>query len=188
MTEINDLTQSVIQQEKIKLQQEMVEFKNKIKQVTNSEKKRQKELFEAHRLELEKQSQKQLDIALNSLKLKKRNQILVAKQEIIDDYILSVKKAFEQLDPDSMKAIIQSVVETFDQKEQLELILGEKTKQLLGASQQFDVKVSGDVILGKAGFVLRQGSIEYNYLFDNLVNFKRLALQQIIVKSLFQKD
>ena len=188
MADINGLTNSVIEREQAKVDQAVQAYEQEQAAETETKKENLKQIFVKRKLKLEQESKRQLDISLNSESLRKRDQILDTKQAIISDYIAQVKHSFEQLDAETTKKFIESVLNEYSNPEQYEIVLGEKTSDLLNNSLQVNATVSNETVAGKAGFVLRQGSIEYNYLFDNLVEEKTSSLQRLIVDKIFKKS
>ncbi len=188
MADINGLTNSVIEREQAKVDQAVQAYEQEQAAETETKKENLKQTFVKRKFNLEQDSKRQLDILLNSASLRKRDQILDTKQAIISDYIAQVKHSFEQLDAETSKKFIESVLNEYSNPEQYEIVLGEKTSDLLNNSLQVKAPVSNETVAGKAGFVLRQGSIEYNYLFDNLVEEKTSSLQRLIVDQIFKKS
>lgn len=186
MADISVLTSNVIEREQAKVDQAVAAYEQELTTKTETEKESLKQKFVARKFELEKENKRKLDISLNSVSLKKRDQILDVKQTIIRDYIAEVKHAFEQLDAPTTQQFIQGVLSEYENQEKFEIVLGEKTHEILKDSLQVNVPVSSEIIPGKAGFVLRQASIEYNYLFDNLIEEKTSSLQKLVVNSIFK--
>ncbi|MBZ6527389.1 hypothetical protein HYQ40_06325 [Aerococcaceae bacterium DSM 111021] len=186
MADINGLTNSVIEREQAKVDQAVRAYEQEQAAETETKRDEIKQAFVKRKFNLEQDSKRQLDISLNSARLKQRDQILDSKQVIINDYIAQVKKSFQQLDAKTTTQFIEGILNDYTNPEQYEIVLGEKTHDLLNNSLQVKAQVSNETVAGKAGFLLRQGSIEYNYLFDNLVEEKTSSLQRLIVDKIFK--
>src|SRR5699024_11925594 len=92
------------------------------------------------------------NISINRKSIKKRDQILDTKQAIISDYIAQVKHSFEQLDAETTKKFIESVLNEYSNPEQYEIVLGEKTRDILNNSLQVKAPVSNETVaeIGRA--------------------------------------
>lgn len=188
MADMKALTRTVIEREQAKLNQALTDYQQTMEAETNAQKELMKQEFVSRRLELEESVAKQQAIALNHANLKKRDGKLIIKQRIINNYLHELKAALETLDETKTVQFIQSILSQYSKTTELEMVLGEKTKALLQEPVDFKVAVSQEVIPNKAGFVLRTGSIEYNYLFDNLVEEKKEFLQKQLIDVVFQAE
>lgn len=191
MADIQQLTTTVVERERAKLNQTYESFKQTTKDQLKQHQETSKQDFVTRKLTAEKELHQEFEKAKNSLANKGRDLNLQVKQSIMNQYIQDVKQAMEQLDPQAVTAFIQAVVQQLDSQSSAgssELILGEKTSQLLGNQFELPIARSNETLAGQAGFVIRQGSIEYNYLFDKIVEDNIQALQAIIVKEVFSTN
>lgn len=191
MADINHLTTTVVERERAKLDQAYEAFKQTTKDHTKKEKESIKKEYVSRKLKSETQLAQEFEKSKNSLANKQRDLNLQVKQTVMNRYIQDVKKAMELLDEQSVTDLIQAVVSQFNLNsgtDQYELILGEKTSQLLGSQITLPINVAEETIPQQAGFVIRQGSVEYNYLFDKLVEEKTNALQSLIVREVFPSN
>ncbi|XJS11115.1 hypothetical protein ACF3NG_02295 [Aerococcaceae bacterium WGS1372] len=191
MADINHLTTTVIDRERDKLNQDYESFKQSTKEQTSKQKESIKQDYVTRKLKTETQLQQEFDKAKSSLANKQRDLNLQVKQTIMNQYIQDVKKAMEQLDASTVTEMIESVVNRLDLSygsDQYELVFGEKTSQLLGAQVDLPINLAEETIPQQAGFVIRQGSIEYNYLFDKLVEEQTNALRSLIVNEVFTSN
>lgn len=191
MADIQQLTTTVVERERAKLNQTYESFKQTTKGQLKQHKETSKQDYVTRKLAAEKELHQEFEKAKNSLANKSRDLNLQVKQSIMNQYIQDVKQAMEQLDAQAVTAFIQAVVQQLDSLSSAgssELILGEKTSQLLGNQLELPIARSNETLAGQAGFVIRQGSIEYNYLFDKIVEDNIQALQAIIVKEVFSTN
>lgn len=190
MADINTLTQNVIQREKEKLNVTVEDYRKQTAEAIVAEKAKLDQEFAQKQEKLEKNKAGQLDISLNSIHLKKRDDILSVKQELIGQFISDVKQGLEALDGPTTKDMIFGVVNALNQEEGLELTLGEHTRHKLEDSLwEFDqrgIQVSDQVEGDKSGFILSKGAHQYNYLYDNLIEDYRPQLQKMLLDQLFQ--
>lgn len=188
MADIHQLTTTVVDREREKLNQAYDAFKQTTKDQMKQQKESTQQEFVNRKLTAERQLKQEFEKAKNSLANKGRDLNLQVKQSVMTQYIQDVKQAMEQLDAQTVAEFIQAVVQQLEAQTQAghyELILGEKTSQLLGNQLELPIDRLDETIAGQAGFVIRHGSIEYNYLFDKLVEDNIQALQALIVKEVF---
>lgn len=188
MTDIKHLVQNVIDREQAKFDRVIAEFEGDTLAETEQEKAKLKQEYLVRQLNLEKDLKGQSDISGNSISLRKRDKILGVKRQLIDQYIQDIQKSFIELDQEAVKEFISSILKQYQGQEGIVLQFGSKTKTLLADSiheitQGFTL--SDETLEGQAGFILQDGSLQYNYLFDNLVNDSRKKLEAIIVNQLF---
>lgn len=191
MTDINQLTKNVIDREQAKLNEIIENYKDKVQAETDREKEKLMQEFTARKVEAEKDLKRGLDIAMNSIDLRRRDKVLSVKRSFINQYVNDVEESLEQLDEDTTKNFIMNILQQFSDKENAALVLGSLTKERLANKlNEFDslIKVSDRTIAGEHGFVIEQGSLQYNYLFKNLVKDIRPKLEEIIVRNVFDKN
>lgn len=191
MTDINQLTKNVIDREQAKLNEIIENYKDKVQAETDREKEKLMQEFTARKVEAEKDLKRGLDIAMNSIDLRRRDKVLSVKRSFINQYVNDVEESLEQLDEDTTKNFILNILQQFSDKENAALVLGSLTKERLANKlNEFDslIKVSDRTIAGEHGFVIEQGSLQYNYLFKNLVKDIRPKLEEIIVRNVFDKN
>lgn len=188
ITELQSFTDQVINREEDAKQRKLAEFAKSLEEKLNTQK---EQLTAKHEAQFEKvttQHDNQFNIRLNSLQLGQRNKQLAIKQEIIDDYIKEVKTGFNQLNSDETIQFINHLLNQHELTEHSEIVLGEQTKKSIQDESAFSVRVNESIIPGVAGFILMDGDIEYNYLFDNLVEETRRQLQLILLDQVFNQD
>ena len=190
MVDVSNLTNRVIEQERsiqaVKLEEVKIEQEQYIKEqrdVISRQVQQQKERVD-HELSNERA------IAENNLANQKRDRVLAHKQDIVTDYYEKVKEGLLALDSNHFKQLIQSVLSQFDGKQQLELILGEASQDLVDAAWVQDqlasqVTLSQEVVPGQGGFVLKKDSYQYNYLFDDVIEEAKAELLNKLVAHVF---
>ena len=76
------------------------------------------------------------------------------------------------------------------------LQIGEYSREKLSADmvwnaarqvEGFDIVMSPDYIPSKNGFILSNGAVEYNYLFEDMIEDKKNELSPLILKEVFEE-
>lgn len=142
------------------------------------------------RIQAEQKAQYEKD--KNALSNQKRNQLLAKKQNDITAVFDSAKERMEQLNQEEFQQFLATVLEQYENKE-VELVVGEKSRSFV-SSQWIEkqnqagnnVRLSDEQVSKKAGFVIRHKGIDYNYIFDALVDDTREDVLPTVSQKLFQ--
>lgn len=142
------------------------------------------------RIQAEQKAQYEKD--KNALSNQKRNQLLAKKQNDITAVFDSTKERMEQLNQEEFQQFLATVLEQYQDKE-IELVVGEKSRSFV-SSQWIEkqnqagnnVRLSDEQVSKKAGFVIRHKGIDYNYIFDALVDDTREDVLPTVSQKLFQ--
>lgn len=142
------------------------------------------------RIQAEQKAQYEKD--KNALSNQKRNQLLAEKQQAITAVFDSAKERMEQLNQEEFQQFLAAVLEQYENKE-VELVVGEKSRSFV-SSQWIEkqnqagkaVRLNDEQVSKKAGFVIRHKGIDYNYIFDALVDDTREDVLPTVSQKLFQ--
>lgn len=142
------------------------------------------------RIQAEQKAQYEKD--KNALSNQKRNQLLAKKQNAITAVFDSTKERMEQLNQEEFQQFLATVLEQYKGKE-VELVVGEKSRSFV-SSQWIEkqnqagkaVRLSDEQVSKKAGFVIRHKGIDYNYIFDALVEDTKEDVLPTVSQKLFQ--
>lgn len=190
MADINTLTQNVIEREQGKLELQVEEYRQQVAQEINNNKAKLEEEFAQKKQKLQENRQRQRDISLNSIQLKKRDDVLGVKQEIINQYVQEVYDGLTNANPSDLKQFIFGVIDQVGNTEGMEIVFGDATydkmKDSFAEFQARGIQVSDQVEAEEAGFILTKGSHQYNYLNRNLIDDFHNRLQEILINQLFQ--
>ncbi|WP_440895559.1 V-type ATP synthase subunit E [Amphibacillus sp. Q70] len=136
-------------------------------------------------LESEKSRKESIELELNNdyerqvqtLANQQRNNILAKKQTLLNSIFDQAVKEMEKWDQSQFTNFLTGVLSRLDQSKQWTLVPGQASLNLIQTDQiQASIKeypfvtVSEEVVKGKAGFILQQGGIDYNFCFDVLIN------------------
>ncbi|MBM6613647.1 V-type ATP synthase subunit E [Desemzia sp. RIT804] len=158
-------------------------------QASNEQLKVEKQKRE-ERIKLEQKAQYEQD--KNALSNKKRNQLLTEKQKSLTAIFDSAKERMENLTQDEFQQFLSGVLTQYQNKE-VELVLGEKSRSFVSSKWVEELNQAGktvhlteEQIPKKAGFVIRHEGIDYNYIFDALVDDTKEDILPTVSQKLFQ--
>ncbi|WP_017472110.1 V-type ATP synthase subunit E [Amphibacillus jilinensis] len=105
-----------------------------------------------------------------------RNTVLAKKQSLLNSVFTEATNKMAQWDGEQFSVFLNGVLSQLDASSQWTLVPGEKSTDLFKTNQVQSVvndysfvTVSNDVVKQKAGFIVQQGGIDYNFCFDVLV-------------------
>ena len=137
--------------------------------IEESEKRQKEQIIKQLNNDYERQTQ--------TMKNKQRNQILAKKQELLNTVFDQAATELEKLNDIQFSQLLSGVLSKIDAKKEWLLVPGELSIELMQSDQikniltQYSfVTVSDQTINNKAGFILDQDGINYNFCFDALIN------------------
>ena len=198
MSDITKLT-TKIKVDAVKKQAALV--KEAEKELTQSEllKKTQLEKESAEHLKrYERELQRELSLKVSELHVKSRNRVLAAKQQILDELFEEAKVRLQQLPADQVEAFVLRKLQVTQLIGEIELIFGDKTQPLITEEmmQNWQNTLGDDVTLkrvkhqipNRSGVVFRQGEIEFNYIFEALLESKEEDLSYQLIELIFEQE
>ncbi|MEG0292858.1 V-type ATP synthase subunit E [Enterococcus sp.] len=198
MSDITKLT-TKIKVDAVKKQAALV--KEAEKELTQSEllKKTQLEKESAEHLKrYERELQRELSLKVSELHVKSRNRVLAAKQQILDELFEEAKVRLQQLPADQVEAFVLRKLQVTQLTGEVELIFGDKTQPLITEEmmQNWQNTLGDDVTLkrvkhqipNRSGVVFRQGEIEFNYIFEALLESKEEDLSYQLIELIFEQE
>ncbi|WP_027107564.1 hypothetical protein [Lacticigenium naphthae] len=193
MADLKLLTERVVEKEKAAVQERINTSKEEAKEFFLNESKKAETQKEVKKKEIDANLLHEYEIANNTLHVKQRNDVLSGKQKILTAVFDDAKTKFKQLDPETFDLFLKNVLDRFDEANEIEVVPGEEslnhfTQEKLDrmSPTHLNLTLSSDEIKGQSGFVLRKKGIEYNFLFEDLIETSRNDLIPAITKNLFQ--
>lgn len=192
MADLKLLTERVVEKEKAvlrqKVEQAKVEAEKDIEASQAAEVAARKQQKEAVKEKVEKE----YNIKTNTLKIKKRDKILSAKQNILNKIFVDANHNLNNLDEETFQTFVIKVLRRFENEKKVTLIFGEESKNLVSAAwvkanapQSLVVHVSDDSIPNKSGLIVEKDGIDYNFIFDTLVEEIKSDVLSEISNELF---
>ena len=125
----------------------------------------------------ERNTSRQFEIRQQSLANELRNQKLMHKQGLLKDIIREVAPQINEMAPEEFIQLIQHVIGKVDASRAFTLQLGANSKDKVsqeaveGFRAQFpQMQVREETIVNKSGFLISQDGMNFNYLFEDVVD------------------
>lgn len=193
MADLEKITKQVIDKEKASLNSQIEEERRAADEEIQEAKARAEDKKAKQKERIDQEVFNQYDIEQNSIAINKRNEKLKLKQELIDRVLTMTQEKLDQVDQEAFKSYTQGVLNQFSQDGKFSLVLGEKSKDLIDETWlsslnlgNLDLSLSERTIANESGFILEDESIEYNFLFSELIKNSRNDLVRQINQELFQ--
>lgn len=188
MTSLDTVVKNVMDKELSQIEEALNTYKSQLEADVHKQKKALDEAAQAEEMRMKEAAQARHQIAMHNLGLKGRDERLHAQQDMFTDYLKAVQLAMQDVPSETVAGFIAHVCQNLDSAEDSELVLGDLTQAQLGAGYQAPLPVAADVLPGVAGFVIREGSIEYDYTFASLVADARRELQGVFMEAMRKEE
>lgn len=192
MADLKLLTDRLMENKRSEIQETIEAAKQKAQEMTRSANESLKAEEEKRKARIQANEKAQYEKNKNALSNQKRNQLLAEKQHSLTNIFDAAKERLSSLKPAEFQQFLMGVLAQYQNKE-VELVVGEKSRSAITELTAEDWKQSGtivhlsnDVIPKEAGFVIRHEGIDYNYLFDALIEDMRDDILPEISQKLFQ--
>lgn len=192
MADLKLLTERVVEKEKAalrqKVEQTQVEAEDEIQASQAAEVANRQQLKDDVKAKIERE----YSIKRNTLEIQKRNQILSAKQNLLSKVFVDAKEKLDTLDSKTFQTFVVSVLQQFKNENEVTLTFGEKSDNLVDSNwikengpDNLIVHVSDESIPNKSGLIVEKDGIDYNFIFDTLVNEVKSDILSDISNELF---
>ena len=177
MEDINVLSEQILARTKKQGQNKLDEYKKvadkKIAETREKLEQTQKQQQESIELDLNNEYERQVQTLANQ----QRNRLLAEKQTLLNDVFEEALVEINNWDQTKYSEFLTGVLSQLDNQKEWTFVPGELSSDLVQTDQvkavlnNFSfVNVSDQVVKNKAGFILEQGGIDYNFCFDALIN------------------
>ncbi|SFB87154.1 V/A-type H+-transporting ATPase subunit E [Alkalibacterium subtropicum] len=192
MADLKLLTERVVEKEKAalrqKVEQTQVEAEDEIQASQAAEAANRQQLKDDVKAKVERE----YAIKKNTLEIQKRNAILSAKQNVLSKVIADAKEKMNTIDAKTFQVFVVSVLQQFKNEEKVTLTFGEKSAHLVDENwirtngpKELTVHVASETIPDKSGFIVEKAGIDYNFIFDTLVDEVKSDILSDISNELF---
>ena len=121
-----------------------------------------------------------------------KKEVLRVNRELLESVFEDVLQVMSTWSGETLRLFIESAIRKLPKQQQTTLIFGEETVSRLSdddkhaLTSQFNfVHIDEATLPKKAGFVLKQEGIEYNYLFEALIEDLKEEYSPILAKKAF---
>lgn len=177
MADLKLLTERVVEKEKAVLRQRVEQAKAEAEKDIEASQAAEVAARQQQKDAVKEKVEKEYNIKTNTLKIKKRDKILSAKQNILNKIFVDANHSLNNLDEKTFQTFVLNVLRRFENEKEVTLIFGEQSKDLVSvawvkanAPQNLVVHVSDDSIPNKSGLIVEKDGIDYNFIFDTLVD------------------
>ncbi|MFK8242619.1 MULTISPECIES: hypothetical protein [unclassified Facklamia] len=194
MSDLQKLRESILakahqegqaQLEKVKQIHE-IEFNEQVEKLT-----REKELARQHLLDKEAHKLVRLEQQMAN---QGRQGNLMNRQHLIDTLFEGAVEQMTSWSGDTLQSFLLKILNQF-KEQQVTLLFGDKTKDQLTSEQveslqsmYSNVSVSEEVVANAAGFIIRDARVDYNFLFNQLVDSIRSEMSTQLVQQVFENQ
>src|SRR5690625_3589609 len=177
MEDLQALTKQILARTKAEGEAKIDDYQkvahDKLEQTRQKLAKAEKTSKEAIELELKNNYERQSQTFANQ----QRNSILAKKQTLLNSVFDQAVEKLSNWDEEQFSKFLAGVLDQLDQTKEWSLVFGEASVDLLNRDQMKAVlkeysfvAISEEVVKNKAGFILQQDGIDYNFCFDELIN------------------
>ncbi|MBF6625116.1 hypothetical protein IU402_00765 [Aerococcaceae bacterium zg-BR9] len=160
-----------------------IEFNEQVEKLT-----REKEIARQHLLDKEAQRLVRLEQQMTN---QGRQGNLINRQHLIDELFEGAVEQMTNWSSDTLQSFLFKVLDQFQQ--QVTLVFGDKTKGQLSTEQLAaiqshypNVTVSEELLANAAGFIIRDARVDYNFLYNQLVDSIRSEMSTQLVQRVFE--
>lgn len=177
MEDMKVLSKQILERTKqagqIKLENYQTEANKKIEETRERLVLSEQQQKESIELDLNNEYERQVQTLANQ----QRNRLLAEKQTLLNDVFEEALVEINNWDQTKYSEFLTGVLSQLDNQKEWTFVPGELSSDLVQTDQvkavlnNFSfVNVSDQVVKNKAGFILEQGGIDYNFCFDALIN------------------
>lgn len=192
MADLKLLTERVVEKEKAAIRSNIEEKRKNAEDEIQASKANAEQEKQTQKAAIDEEFEHEYNIRKNTLEIQKRNNVLKHKQEILSKVLADTKEQLANIDASTFQTFLSGVLNQFEGQGQVECILGEKSQGLVNQdwiNQQdvsnLQVNLSNETVKDEAGVIIHKDGIEYNFLFNELVEDLKSELLPEISRDLF---
>lgn len=183
MSNLDNITSKIIEDAKLKAEEIIESAKVSAEQIVEDKilqgEKKKAEIIENS----ERDAKTLIDRKLSKQNLQVRDDLISAKQEVVDRVIDMVKYKLKNLDDKTYISFLKKVLSSFEEDDLL-LIVPEDKRELV-EKENLNIKLSDEEAIS-SGFAVRAENMYYNNDFDGVVESIRDDLTIEIMNKLFE--
>lgn len=135
---------------------------------------------------IENEVKRNQDTEIEKAQLDSRTEILTKKQEQIKMVKEKVKQKIRDLSVRELCDIYKNLISSLPNQSNLEIIVQEKNKADISKElKNLGYNVSSETADFNYGIIVKDGNIEYNYCFEEIMNFNNEKIEKLIANILF---
>lgn len=182
MSNLNNLIEEIMQEAKKEANEIMETVKVENLEFSENETKKIEKLCKEIQQKAEIETAVEKERIISNAKLKARDMVLSAKQEIVSEILNKVLEKLKNLEEADYFHFVENVLKQIGKTEEAELILSNGMKKKLG-KKIAGYKISSQTV--DSGCSIKIGEIIYNNEFTTLLDFYREDLEKEILEKIF---
>lgn len=194
MKELNVLSEQILKRTKEAGQKKLANKEQELAQKIEENRVRFVEQQKARKATIKTKSENDYERQVQSLANEKRNRILVEKQTIMNEVFQNSIAKMTAWDSATFQSFVEKVLNQFNTNS-LHLIIGEKSASYFTDSFKETLKekyphliIENRTASNKAGFIVEQGGIDYNFFFDQIVAEIKKDFSPKLASLAFEKN
>ena len=130
--------------------------------------------------------------------MKSRNRMLAAKQQVLDELFAEAKEQLQNITAEDFDAFVERKLALVQLTGTVELVFGSKSAPLVSETMiqrwqaQFEpdltIQVAKETIPNRSGVVFKQGEVEFNFIFEALLESKEEELSYQLIAFIFNQE
>lgn len=198
MSDIRKLTTKIVEDAQKKQAHLIEEAEKEIAKKERIKKQQLEKEVEAHLARYKKELQKELSLKVSDLHVKSRNRMLAAKQQVLDELFADAKEQLQNITAEDFDAFVERKLALVQLTGTVELVFGSKSAPLVSDTMiqrwqaQFEpdltIQVAKETIPNRSGVVFKQGEVEFNFIFEALLESKEEELSYQLIAFIFNQE
>ncbi|MFZ2876141.1 MAG: V-type ATP synthase subunit E family protein [Enterococcus aquimarinus] len=198
MSDIRKLTTKIVEDAQKKQPHLIEEAEKEIAKKERIKKQQLEKEVEAHLARYKKELQKELSLKVSDLHVKSRNRMLAAKQQVLDELFADAKEQLQNITAEDFDAFVERKLALVQLTGTVELVFGSKSAPLVSETMiqrwqaQFEpdltIQVAKETIPNRSGVVFKQGEVEFNFIFEALLESKEEELSYQLIAFIFNQE
>ena len=198
MSDIRKLTTKIVEDAQKKQAHLIEEAEKEIAKKERIKKQQLEKEVAAHLARCEKELQKELSLKVSDLHVKSRNRMLAAKQQVLDELFADAKEQLQNITAEDFAAFVERKLALVQLTGTVELVFGSKSAPLVSDTMiqrwqaQFEpdltIQVAKETIPNRSGVVFKQGEVEFNFIFEALLESKEEELSYQLIAFIFNQE
>ena len=198
MSDIRKLTTKIVEDAQKKQAHLIEEAEKEIAKKERIKKQQLEKEVAAHLARYEKELQKELSLKVSDLHVKSRNRMLAAKQQVLDELFADAKEQLQNITAEDFAAFVERKLALVQVTGTVELVFGSKSAPLVSETMiqrwqaQFEpdltIQVAKETIPNRSGVVFKQGEVEFNFIFEALLESKEEELSYQLIAFIFNQE
>lgn len=162
------------------------EAKERVKEIEQQQQKQISQKLEAYMEVVENEVSRNKETEIEKAQLDSRIAILTKKQEQIRLVKEKVKQKIRDLSVKELCDIYKNIISKLPNQNNLEIVVQQKNKsEVSNELAKLGYNVSSESADFNYGIIVRDGDIEYNYCFEEIMNFNNEKIEKLISNILF---